>query len=61
MSHCKHFILSNSTFSWWPAWLSENANCIVIAPPLNYWDNLNILPDNWLTSDKLMMFSSDDV
>ena len=32
LSQCKHFILSNSTFSWWGYWLSENESKIVIKP-----------------------------
>ena len=36
MSGCKHFVISNSTFSWWAQWLSQNDNKLVISPDIWY-------------------------
>lgn len=32
MSKCNHFILSNSSFSWWASYLSTNKEQVVVAP-----------------------------
>lgn len=55
MSHCKHNIIANSSFSWWAAWLNQNSDKIVIAP--KFWfhgvcsDSTCIVPENWIIVD----------
>lgn len=48
-SRCKHFIMSNSTFSWWMQYLSEYENKKVIAPSRWYNDGREcyIYQPNW--------------
>ncbi|PRY98648.1 glycosyl transferase family 11 [Jezberella montanilacus] len=54
MTQCKHFIIANSTFSWWGAWLSQHKNKIVIAPGFTRqssqtaWGFDGLLPDSWI-------------
>ncbi|WP_066070680.1 alpha-1,2-fucosyltransferase [Neobacillus soli] len=40
MYHCKNFILSNSSYSWWAQYLSFNKNKIVVAP--SKWTRMNL-------------------
>jgi len=52
MTFCDNFIIANSTFSWWGAWLSGNSKKIVIAP-INWLKTeeikvTNLIPKEWL-------------
>lgn len=52
MSSCKHFIMANSSLSWWVAWLSSAPEKVVIAP--KKWltdpsiDTSDLIPNEWI-------------
>ncbi len=61
MSRCNHFVIANSTFSWWGAWLSEYKDKLVIVPdPWN--DRAEISPDflptDWITLPKYAILNT---
>lgn len=53
MASCRHFVIANSSLSWWAAWLGQHPDKQVIAP--SPWfkdqtrDTRDLLPTTWRT------------
>jgi hypothetical protein len=53
LSMCDHYIISNSSFSWWGAWLSRSPKKIVVSPSIWFgpdveYDPKDIWCEDWI-------------
>ena len=51
MSICKYNVTSNSSFSWWGAWINGKNDKKVISPKDWYGDYVNINTDDYTPKD----------
>jgi hypothetical protein len=52
MTKCRHFIIANSSYSWWAAWLGSYGDKMVIAPRdgwcVGHEGSTDLLPPTWV-------------
>lgn len=60
---CDHQVISNSTFSWWGAWLNRNPHKQVCAPSRWFRDpnvtNEDLIPNSWTVIDTELVSAGD--
>ena len=48
--NCKNFIVSPTSFHWWPAWLRENKKSLILRPKdINISNNSDFWPNHWIS------------
>lgn len=47
MTRCRSFVIANSTFSWWGAWLADHHDKLVLAPAAGIGCGLKSIPRAW--------------
>lgn len=52
MARCSHFVIANSSYSWWGAWLGDRPGSVIVTPA-KWFDGLaldssDMTPDRWL-------------
>jgi hypothetical protein len=53
LSSCVHFVIANSSFSWWAAWLGAKEESLVYAPaPWCAMNDANPIPPRWRRVDE---------
>lgn len=52
MSKCRNFVIANSSFSWWAAWLAPRPDKVVICPKKWFGDSsintADLIPETWI-------------
>ena len=57
LSRCAHFVIANSSFSWWSAWLGHDEDAIIYAPsPWNLIVPFDPTPFDWRRTQDALIY-----